>query len=72
MKDRSREISINWYKIHSIRFAGDIVLLAASEEELNLMLHLLDSSLDKFKLKMNYKKTKVMAINKEIITANNK
>jgi len=45
-------------------------LLADSKEELSLMLHILDLSLDKFKLKINSKKSKVMVINKVITNAN--
>jgi len=70
MKDHSREISINGYQIYSIRFADDIALLADSEEESSLMLHILDSSLDKFTLKINSKKSKIMVINKVIPNAN--
>jgi len=64
IKDHFRGISINSHQIHSIRFTDNIVLLANSEEELILMLYILDSSLDKFKLKINFKKTKIMVINK--------
>jgi hypothetical protein len=70
MNDHSRAISINGKLFHSIRFADDIALLADSEEELSLMLHILDSSLDKFKLKINSKKTKVMVISKVITNTN--
>jgi len=47
-----------------------IALLADSVEELSLMLQILDSSLDNFKLKINSKKSKVMVINKVITNAN--
>jgi len=65
MKDHSREISINEHQIHSIRFADDIALLADIEEELSLMLYILNSSLDKLKLKLTNKK-KVMVNDKLI------
>jgi hypothetical protein len=74
-KDHIRGISINGKKFHSIRFANDIALLGNSEEEMSLMLHILDLSLDKSKLKINSKKIKVMVISKVIkntnITLNN-
>lgn len=62
MKDHSRGLSINGKQFHSIHLADDIALLADSEEELNLMLHILDSSIDKFKLNINSKKTKVIVM----------
>lgn len=75
MKDYTRGISINGKQFHFICFADDIALLADSEEEMSLMLHVLNSSLDKFKLKINSKNTKVMVISKVItntkITFNN-
>lgn len=70
MKNHYFRISKNGYPIHSIRFANDIALQAESEEELSLMLHKLDLSLDKLKLKMNTKNTKFMVVNKVIIIAN--
>lgn len=53
MKDHARGIWINGKQFHSICFADDIALLADSEEEMSLMLHILNSSLDMFKLKIN-------------------
>lgn len=52
---------------HQIQFADD---LADAEEEINLMLRVLNSSLTKCKLKINSEKTKSMVSNKEIINSN--
>lgn len=70
MKDHTRGISINGKQFQSIRFADDIALLADSKEEMSLMLYILESSLDKFKLKINSKKTKLMVISKVLTNTN--
>jgi hypothetical protein len=64
MKINTNGISINGQKIHSIRFADDIVLIAESTEELNLMLNYFDIALTKFNLKININKTKVLIVSK--------
>ncbi|VVC43630.1 Hypothetical protein CINCED_3A006507 [Cinara cedri] len=46
MKEYTTGISINGKQFHSIRFADDIALLADSKEEMSMMLHILESSLD--------------------------
>ncbi|VVC42424.1 Reverse transcriptase domain [Cinara cedri] len=70
MKEHTTGISINGKQFHYIRFADDIALLADSVGEMSLMLHILETSLDKFKLKINSKKTKVMVISKVITNTN--
>lgn len=67
MKDHYRGILINGHQIHFIRLEA---LLADSEEQLSLILHTLDSSLAKFKLKMNREKTKAILIYTVITIAN--
>lgn len=42
----------------------NVTFIADGKEELSLMLHILDSSLSKFKLKINSGKTKSMVIDK--------
>lgn len=64
MKVNTNGISINGQKIHSIRFTDDITLIAESEGDLNRMLHCLDTTLTKFSLKINKKKTKVLVVSK--------
>jgi len=65
MKEKTRGIKINGKRIHSIRFADDIALIADTEKELNRMLEILNKLLEKFKLKINTKKTKIMVIDKQ-------
>ncbi|KAF0748902.1 Reverse transcriptase domain-containing protein [Aphis craccivora] len=77
MKDHTRGISINGKQFHSIRFADDIALLADSEEKMSLMFHILESSLDKFKLKINSKNQNLQQVNEfcylgSLITDDNK
>uniref|UniRef100_A0A2S2R187 Reverse transcriptase domain-containing protein n=1 Tax=Sipha flava TaxID=143950 RepID=A0A2S2R187_9HEMI len=64
IKVNTNGISINGQKIHSIRFADDIALMAESTVDLKLMLHCLDTTLTKFSLKINRKKTKVLVLSK--------
>lgn len=47
MKINTNDVTINGQKIHSIRFAYDIVLLAESEQDTNHMLNFLNQSLTK-------------------------
>jgi len=64
MKVNTNGISINGQKIYSIRFVDDIALIVESEEDLNLMLNYLDTTLTKFSLKININKTKVLIVSK--------
>lgn len=66
--DHYRAISISRHQIHSIRLAA---ILVDTEEQLSLLLHTLDSSLAKFKLKMNREKTKAILIHAIITTLAN-
>uniref|UniRef100_A0A8D9DT62 Craniofacial development protein 2 n=1 Tax=Cacopsylla melanoneura TaxID=428564 RepID=A0A8D9DT62_9HEMI len=64
VKENTLGVIINGQQFHSIRFADDIALLANSEEDINQMLNCLDTTLNKFKLKINAKKTKAMVVSK--------
>ncbi|KAI5755057.1 hypothetical protein M8J77_013699 [Diaphorina citri] len=64
MKENTNGVKINGQNIHSIRFADDIALLAESEQDINQMLNYLNQTLNKYKLKINAKKTKSMVISK--------
>lgn len=64
LKEETRGVKVNGEQIHSIRFADDIVLMTESERDLNDMLLCLDTTLTKYKLKINAKKTKAMVISK--------
>ena len=65
VKNKTKGITINGNQIHSIRFADDIALIADSEGNITQMLNCLDTILNKFKLKINTKKTKAMVVSKD-------
>lgn len=65
MKETTEGIDINGHNIHSIRFADDIALVGRTAEEMNNMLNVLSIALDKYKLKINANKTKLMIVQKE-------
>ncbi|KAI5695438.1 hypothetical protein M8J77_005016 [Diaphorina citri] len=64
MKEVTSGVKINGQNIHCIRFADDIVILAESEADMNNMLEILANTLEKYKLKINARKTKTMLISK--------
>ena len=53
-------IKIAWRKINNLRYADDTTLMAESEEELKSLLMKMKES-EKFDLKLNIHKTKIMA-----------
>lgn len=65
MKEETSGVKINGHRIHSIRFADDIALVAETENEMNEMLNILAEKLTNHKLKINATKTKTMIIRKE-------
>ena len=54
-------IKIAGRKIHNLRYADDITLMAESEEELNVLLMKVKEESEKFGLKHNIQKRKIMA-----------
>lgn len=64
MKEETKGVKINGQKVHCIRFADDIALVAENEEEMNEMLNILAEKLNKYKLKINAGKTKIMIVKK--------
>ena len=54
-------IKIAWRNINSLRYAGDIILLAESKKELKSLLMLMKEESEKAGLKLNIQKTKIMA-----------
>ena len=57
-------------KISTIRYAGDITLMAENEEELNSLLMSVKEESEKAGLKLNIQKTKIMASGSHQFTAN--
>uniref|UniRef100_A0A8D8Y198 Craniofacial development protein 2 n=1 Tax=Cacopsylla melanoneura TaxID=428564 RepID=A0A8D8Y198_9HEMI len=64
VKEKTEGVKVNGVKVHCIRFADDVVLLAEDEESMNQMLEVTYEELSKSKLKINAKKTKYMTIEK--------
>ena len=54
-------IKIAGRNINNLRYAGDTTLMAESEEELKSLLMKLKEESEKFDLKLNIQKTKIMA-----------
>ena len=54
-------IKINWRDINSLRYANDTTLKAESKEELKNLLMRVKEESEKAGLKLNMKKTKIMA-----------
>ena len=54
-------IKIAWRDINNLRYADDITLMAASEEELKSLLMKVKEENEKVGLKLNIQKTKIMA-----------
>ena len=55
------EIKIAWRNINNLRYADDTTLMAESEEELTSLLMKVKEESEKVGLKLNIKKTKIMA-----------
>ena len=54
-------IKIAWRNINSLRYADDTTLMAESEEELKSLLMKVKEESEKFGLKLNIQKTKILA-----------
>ena len=54
-------IKIAWRNINNLRYADDTTLMAESEEELKSLLMKVKEESEKFGLKLNIQKTKIMA-----------
>ena len=54
-------IKIDGRNIHSLRYANDTTFMAESEEELKSLLMKVKEESEKFALKLNIQKTKIMA-----------
>ena len=54
-------IKIAWKNINNLRFADDTSLMAESEEDLKSLLTKMKGESEKFGLKLNIQKTKIMA-----------
>jgi len=54
-------IKIAWRNINNLRYADDTTLMAASEEELKILLMKVKENSEKVGLKVNIQKTKIMA-----------
>lgn len=48
MKSKTGGIKINGRKVHSIRFANDIVLLTESQDDMNKVLNILADIFDRY------------------------
>ena len=66
MKEKTKGIKANGERIHCIRFADDIVIVADSEKEMNRMLQVISDTLKLYKLKVNKRKSKVMVVRKNM------
>jgi len=51
-------------KVYSLAYADDIVLIAESEEEMKSVIERMEDYLDKKRLELNVKKTKIMRFKK--------
>ena len=67
MEDVNVGASINGYIINNLRFADDIVLMAETAKELQMMVNRVHQSCSKFGLKINIGKTEIQVINKHPI-----
>ena len=55
-------VTISGRTINNLRFADDIVLIATSPQELQMLLDKVQAKAEEFQLELNSKKTKVMSI----------
>ena len=61
MADAPARIKIARRNINNLRYTGDPTLMAESKEELNILLMKVKEESEKFGLKLNIQKTKIMA-----------
>ena len=61
LEEAQAEIKIAGRNINNLRYADDTTLMAESEEELKRLLMKVEEESEKFGLKLNIQKTKVMA-----------
>ena len=61
LEEAQAEIKIAGRNINNLRYADDTTLMAESEEELKSLLMKVKEESDKFGLKLNIQKTKIMA-----------
>ena len=61
LEEAQAGIKIAGRYINNVRYADDITLMAESEEELNSLLMIVKEENEKFGLKLNLQKTKIMA-----------
>ena len=61
LEEAQAEIKIAWRNINNLIYADDITLMAESEEELKSLLMKVKEESEKVGLKLNIKKTKIMA-----------
>ena len=64
LDDAQAGIKIAWKNINNLRFADDTGPMAESEEELKSLLTKMKGESEKFGLKLNIQKTKIMAFMK--------
>ena len=60
LEEAQAEIKIVGRNINNLRYADDTTLMAESEEELNSLLMKVKEESEKFGLKLNIQKTKIM------------
>lgn len=65
-KEQTGEVVVKKEKFLSLEFAHDIVLVATSEGELNEMIRRFERFLDRKKLVLSEKKSKMMVFKKEV------
>ena len=63
LEEAQAGIKIAGRNIHNLRYAGDTTLMAESEEELKSLLMKMKEESEKAGLKLNIRKTKIMASN---------
>ena len=61
LEEAEAGIKIAWRNINNLRYADDTTLMAESEEELKSLLMKVKEESEKFGLKLNIQKTKIMA-----------
>ena len=61
LEEAQAGIKISWRNINNLRYADDTTLVAESEEELKSLLMKMKVESEKFGLKLNIHKTKIMA-----------
>ena len=61
LEEAQAGIKIAWRNLNNLRYADDTTLMAESEEELKSLLMKVKEESEKFGLKLNVQKTKIMA-----------